>query len=451
MPSSSSDTVVSDGSNPNVPTVTAASAQPGVIARNHSWLTPVALFLAVRLIGVLVLARFTDLRGGSLREALSSWDGKWMLDIAQYGYGGVPFSQADAHGYRDANTPYAFFPGYPMLVGAVAKIPGFSTFGAAMTVNVVVGCIGAVGAARLGALCCRLMAERTGLTGRNSTTGWFTDNLRVSSRISMWLNSTTSPTKSAVGSSTAGADPRRVGLILVVLFAAAPMGVVLSMAYTETLFCSLAVWALVGVLEKRWVLAGVVTMFAGLTRPTAVVLVGVVMLAALLAHRDGPKAWAAVVLSPLGYLGYLGVVWHQTGSPTGWFTIQTQGWGTEIDWGKTSWQFINYSLINSSEVAVVATAWIMIATIALVAVCIWERLPWPVVLYGTLVVISIAGSSGLMMSRPRLLLPAFVMLIPAAIALARSRPFTQLWVLAAVVALSSWFGAHMLTVYPHAI
>ena len=39
---------------------------------------------------------------------------------------------------------------------------------------------------------------------------------------------------------------RRAGLLLVALFAAAPMGVVLSMAYTEALFCALAVWALVG-------------------------------------------------------------------------------------------------------------------------------------------------------------------------------------------------------------
>ncbi len=438
MPTSPSDTAIGDDTPSSVPTVTAVRA--GIIVGDHPWLTPVVIFLAVRAVGVGVLARFADLRGATVREALSSWDGRWMLDIAQYGYGGVPITQTDAHGYRDVNTPYAFFPGYPMLVGAVAKIPGFSAFGAAMTVNVVVGCLAAVGVARLGALCCRLMAERT---RPDASTGWFTDNLRISSRISLLLNNTTSATPDA--------DPKRVGLILVVLFAAAPMGVVLSMAYTEALFCALAVWALVGVLERRWVLAGVVTMFAGLTRPTAVVLVGVVMVSALLAHRDGPRAWAAIAISPLGYLGYLAVVWNQTGSPTGWFTIQTQGWGTEIDWGETSWQFINFSLVNSSEVAVVATAWIMIATIALVAVCVWERLPWPVSLYGTLVVVSIAGSSGLMMSRPRLLLPAFVLLIPAAIALARSRPFTQLWVMAAVIASSSWFGAHMLTVYPHAI
>nr|WP_253647898.1 hypothetical protein [Williamsia deligens] len=399
---------------------------------------PVILFLAVRAIGVATLARFTELRGGSLQSTLSAWDGKWMLAIAEYGYGGVPYTQADAHGYRDANTPYAFFPGYPYLVGLVADVPGVSALGAAIAVNVVLGAVAAVGVARLGALCAQLMSLRP-RGGR----GWFTDNLRARTRVSMLWNENPSP--------TGDPDPTRVGLILVVLFAAAPMGIVLSMAYTEALFCALAVWALVGVLEHRWILAGLMTFGAGLTRPTAVVLIGVVMLAALLARRDGPSTWIAVALSPLGYIGYLCVVWHQTGSPTGWFTIQTQGWGTEIDWGRSTWEFVNYSLVNSSEVALVATSWITVATVALVAVAIWERMPWPVVVYGTLVVVSIGASSGLMMSRPRLLLPAFVLLVPAAIALARSRPFTQAWVLVAVIALSSWFGAHMLTVYPHAI
>ena len=38
---------------------------------------------------------------------------------------------------------------------------------------------------------------------------------------------------------------RRTGLLLTALFAATPMSVVLSMAYTEALFCALVAWALV--------------------------------------------------------------------------------------------------------------------------------------------------------------------------------------------------------------
>ncbi|MGK2319255.1 hypothetical protein [Gordonia rhizosphera] len=380
--------------------------------RVRAWLEPILVFLAIRGVGILVLARFTQLRDTTLGDSLWLWDGKWMLAIAEYGYGDVPFSQTDARGLHTPDTAYAFFPGYPLLVGAVAKLPLVTPFGAALAVNVVLGCLAAVGAARLGAICARLMAN-------------------------------TSP----IGV----ANPHRTGLLLVALFAATPMSVVLNMAYTEALFCALAVWALVGVLEHRWLLAGICALLAGLSRPTAVVLIGVVVLAALLARRDGPRAWIAVAISPLGYLGYLAVVWAHTGSPTGWFRIQTEGWGTEFDWGRATFSFVNETLVHSGEVAPVATAWIILATLALLVVAAWSRLPWPVLLYGTLVVATIVLSSGLMMSRARLLLPAFVLLIPVAMMLARIRLSVAVAAMVPIVIGSAWFGAHMLTVYPHAM
>ncbi|WP_419229179.1 glycosyltransferase 87 family protein [Gordonia sp. CPCC 205515] len=378
----------------------------------RSWGEPILVFLAIRAVGILLLARFAQLRETALGDALWLWDGKWMVAIAQYGYADVPYSQTDARGLHTVDTAYAFFPGYPYLVGAVAKLPLITPFGAALAVNLILGCIAAVGAARLGRVCARMMAESSPI-GR--------------------------------------ANPRRTGLFLVALFAATPMSIVLNMAYTEALFCALAVWALVGVLEHRWLLAGLCTMLAGASRPTAVVLIGVVMLAALLARRDGWRAWAAVVLSPLGYLGYLAVVWAHTGSPTGWFRIQTEGWGTEFDWGRSTYTFVNETLVHSGEVAPVATAWIILSTLVMLGVAAWSRLPWPVLLYGALVVASIVLSSGLMMSRARLLLPAFVLLVPVAMVLARWRPQVAVAAMVPVVLGSAWFGAHMLTVYPHAM
>ncbi|MYR07889.1 hypothetical protein GTV32_17005 [Gordonia sp. SID5947] len=370
------------------------------------------MFLAIRAVGILVLARFAQLRDTTLGNTLWLWDGKWMVAIAEYGYADVPFTQTDARGLHTADTAYAFFPGYPMLVGGVARLPLVTPFGAAITVNLLLGCIAAVGAARLGALCARAMAA-----------------------------------KSPIGP----ASPRRTGLFLVALFAATPMSVVLNMAYTEALFCALAVWALIGVLERHWLLAGICACLAGASRPTAMVLIGVVMLAALLARRDGWRAWAAVVISPLGYLGYLAVVWAHTGSPTGWFRIQTEGWGTEFDWGHATFTFVNDALTHAGEVAPVASAWIILSTVAMLVIAAWSRLPWPVLLYGALVIASIVLSSGLMMSRARLLLPAFVLLVPVAMVLARWRPAVGIATMVPVVIGSAWFGAHMLTVYPHAM
>ncbi|WIX76655.1 hypothetical protein QRX50_35130 [Amycolatopsis carbonis] len=56
----------------------------------------------------------------------------------------------------------------------------------------------------------------------------------------------------------------RVGLLLAVLWAGAPMAITASMVMTESLFTARAVWALVGVLERNWFLTGSATVFAGL-------------------------------------------------------------------------------------------------------------------------------------------------------------------------------------------
>jgi hypothetical protein len=78
-----------------------------------------------------------------------------------------------------------------------------------------------------------------------------------------------------------------VGLVLVALWAGAPMAIVLTMPYTEGLFVALAAWALVGVLEQKWWLAGVCTVFAGLVRSIALALIAVVVVAAGIAVFRG--------------------------------------------------------------------------------------------------------------------------------------------------------------------
>ncbi|GAB09190.1 hypothetical protein GOARA_031_00150 [Gordonia araii NBRC 100433] len=387
------------------------------------WVVPILTFFAVRLIGVAVLARLADLRGTTLPASLRMWDGKWMLAIAQYGYEDVPVAHTDAHGIHTPDTAFAFFPGYPYLVGVVAKLPGLDVYSAAIIVTLASGALAAVAIARIGRWCAKQM------TGADDD------------------------------------QSRTAGLILSVLFAAAPMGIVLSMAYTEALFCALVAWSLVGVVEKRWLLAGLTALLAGTVRPTGIVLIGVVMLAAFIAaaglpwgktgnagmERGGWRAWAAFLVAPLGYLGYLGFVWRRTGTPMGWFDIQTAGWGTKFDGGRATFQFVNQTLVNSGGVVPVATALIIVATLVLVGINVAARTPWPLLLYGVLVVASIVLSSGLMMSRARLLLPAFVLLIPIANYLSRQAPAARYTILGSVVALSSWFGAHILTVYPHAM
>jgi len=384
-----------------VPTI----ARPAGIAGSRRFLplAAAAVYLLIRAVGFAVLYWYAAAHDSSVSAALTKWDGHWFLGIADHGYRGVPLDLVDAFGRRTDATAFAFFPGYPSLVAGVAWLPWVSVFGAALGVNVASGTVAAVGLGRLG--------------------------------------------------STITGSPR-VGLLLVVLFAAAPMGVVLSMTYSEALFCALGVWALNGVLEQRWMLAGVCTAFAGLVRPTAAALVLAVVLAAVVAmvrRRGGLRPWVAALLAPLGLLGYLSWVGWQTHSLFGWFTLQSTGWNSGFDGGVASWRYLVHEIGAPGQLMEVASVLIVLAGVGLVALGVAARMPWPVLLYGVGVTIMAVASNGLMPSKPRLLLPAVVLALPVAVGLAKRRWVTQLAVVLGVVVASAWLGAYALVVYPYAI
>jgi len=384
-----------------VPTI----ARPAGIAGSR-WFLPLAaaaVYLLIRAVGFAVLYWYAAAHDSSVSAALTKWDGHWFLGIADHGYRGVPLDLVDAFGRRTDATAFAFFPGYPSLVAGVAWLPWVSVFGAALGVNVASGTVAAVGLGRLG--------------------------------------------------STITGSPR-VGLLLVVLFAAAPMGVVLSMTYSEALFCALGVWALNGVLEQRWMLAGVCTAFAGLVRPTAAALVLAVVLAAVVAmvrRRGGLRPWVAALLAPLGLLGYLSWVGWQTHSLFGWFTLQSTGWNSGFDGGVASWRYLVHEIGAPGQLMEVASVLIVLAGVGLVTLGVAARIPWPVLFYGVGVTIMAVASNGLMPSKPRLLLPAVVLALPVAVGLAKRRWVTQLAVVLGVVVASAWLGAYALVVYPYAI
>jgi hypothetical protein len=366
-------------------------------------LAPGLSYLAVREIGLLLLGWMTARNGTTITKALTSWDGQWYLGIASGGYTGVPAGMTDAFGRRTANTPLAFFPGYPALVRWVGDLPGVGLVAGAFTVSLVCGVICAYGLARLG----------RHVNGSKVT-----------------------------------------GLILVVLFAASPMAIALSMAYSEALFCALAAWSLVGVVERKWVLAGLCAAGTGLVRPTAAALVVTVVIAAIVAivqRRDGLRPWLGLVLAPAGLVAYLGYVASRTGQLTGWFVLQRQGWDSTFDGGVATVKFGLDVLATGRSVLEVGTIAVLLVAIALVVISIRQRVAWPLVLYGTLVLAMDLGANGLMNSKARLLLPAFTLLIPAAIGLAKRQRGTAITVLVGVVVASAWFGAYALTGWQYAI
>ncbi|RKT84079.1 hypothetical protein SAMN05421805_11958 [Saccharopolyspora antimicrobica] len=366
-------------------------------------IAPAVVYLAIRLVGLLVLAWLSAANDEAILDNLRAWDGQWYLEIAQNGYGGVDPSMVDGFGNRYPETPLAFFPGYPLLIMAFALIPGVSATGGAITASLACGVAAAYGLARLG--------RRIG-------------------------------------------GSEGVGLLLVVLFAAAPMSVVLSMAYSEALFCALAIWALIGVIERNWLLAGLCCAAAGLVRPTAAALIGVIGLAALVAivqRKDTWRPWLAMLLAPSGMLLYIGWVGIQTGNPTGYFALQQRGWSSQFDGGVATGQFLLESLTTEKSVFETFTTWVVLAALVLMVLCLRQRMPWPLLVFAAAVLVLDLGSDGLMYSKVRLMLPAFPLLIPVAIGLARRRTTTAVTVAVLLVFFGSWFGAYSLTAWQYAI
>lgn len=403
-----------DPAEPRTGLVAPAAAAPGTTApavvarvvalRLIAALAPALVYLAVRIVGVVVLAAMAARHRSTLLGELTSWDGAWLLAIADRGYSNVPASMVDAYGNRTPDTALGFFPGYPGLVAAAGPLTGGDLVLAGLSVSLVAGIVAAYGLARLGEL--------------------------------------------VPGGS------RRAGLLLVALVAATPMSVVLSMAYTEALFCALAVWALVGTLRGQWLFAGLCTAGAGLVRPTAsslVAAVGLAALVAVLARRDGLRPWAGGLLATTGLLGYLGYVAARTGDLDGWFRIQREGWGWYLDGGAATFRYTGTVLGGGERVIDLMIVVALAGTVALLVIAVRMRLPWPLLVYGALVLVTVWGSEGLTHAKLRLLVPAFVLLLPVAVGLARRRLGTALAVLVAAALASAWFGGYALTIWPYAI
>jgi hypothetical protein len=159
----------------------------------------------------------------------------------------------------------------------------------------------------------------------------------------------------------------------------------------------------------------------------------------------------AVVLAPLGLLGYLAVVGWHTGTPTGWFTIQRTGWGSRFDGGASLATFVGRTLTGGHEVYDLAVLLALIGSVTLLVVAVRMRVPWPLVVYAAAVLVTVWASDGQIHSRVRLLMPAFPLLVPVAVGLARRRTGTAVAVVVAAALASAWFGGYTLTIWRYAI
>ncbi|QGV78886.1 hypothetical protein [Streptomyces ficellus] len=363
-------------------------------ARSLRYAAPALLgYLAVRLLGLLVLARWAHLKHHGVWPVLaSSWDSNWYLGIADHGY-------QDRLGTAYDSNNLAFFPLYPVLIKAVAGVTPGSRASVALALAVVFSLAAAWGVF-------------------------------------------------AVGDRLYG---RRAGTVLTVLWGALPVGVVQWMAYTESLFTALAAWALYAVLTGRWYAAAALTVLAGLARPTGIALAVAVAVAGLAAAAR-TRAWppfTAAVTAPLGWLGFVAWVGARVGRWDGYFAVQRL-WRNTWDGGADTLREMRELLAydRTPQLFLVAVSAVLVASVALYALCLADRQPLPLLVFCGVLLLVVLGSGGVYFPRARFLLPAFPLLLPLAVAVGRARLPVAGLVLGGAVLSSAWLGGYMLLVWP---
>jgi hypothetical protein len=336
--------------------------------------------------------------GTGLRGRLLVWDAGWFLRVAVNGY---PYGYTYGQTGQMEGNELAFFPLYPMLIRGVAAL-GLDAGTAAIAVSWLASIAAAVALHLLG----------TTLYGR------------------------------------------RAGWALVAICCTAPVSVVLSMAYSEGLFLALVAGMLTAAHRRVWWAAGLLGLGAALTRPTGAAAAVALAVAAVLAVRDGRRPWppiAAAAVALAGVPGFLGWVAWRVGDPAAWFRIQTAGWGTSFDYGASTVTFLTRTLSKGDGWVPVSVAVILLAALAAAGIALAGR-PWPpLAVYGVIAMILVYGQAGFYHSKPRLLLPVLLTLLPAVTAAARARPRVAVLSITAWALFGLWYGAYLVVVWPYTL
>ncbi|MCI3243600.1 glycosyltransferase family 39 protein [Streptomyces spinosisporus] len=388
-------------------------------------------YAAVRALGLVVLAVWSAARDKSAYTLLTArWDALWYTRVADLGYGyEVRLPNGDVH------SNLAFFPLLPWLERLLHAVTPLSYADAGFVVSLLASLAAAWG----------IFAVTDHVYGR------------------------------------------RAGVCAVLLWAVLPVGIVQSMAYSESLFTALAAWSLYAVLTGRWPAAGALAALAGLTRPVGLAVVAAVWAAAIVSFGRGggaadarvarageraPVASAddpservgasegapdasrapgavprllAMLVAPLGAAGYVLWVGHRTGKgPLGYLDVQA-GWRNGFDGGAAFARFVADKF--TSFPSALAGAGLIVGVglvIWLYVACVRGRQPLPLLVYAGVVTALALCASSYFGSKPRLLLPAFPLLLPLALALSRLRTSRSALVVGGVAAASAVYGAFWL-------
>ncbi|MEW2133470.1 glycosyltransferase family 39 protein [Streptomyces sp. NPDC005435] len=391
---------------------------PAARAHARAYLPPLALYGVTKLVGLSVFAVLLEAAGDYRHrpprfgggahwwDVLGTWDGWWYLQVAQNGYEPRLAALPPGGVFTVQQNSVAYFPLYPALIRLVSRLTGLGPYGSAMTVSVVASFVAAAGIFAV----VRLLA---------------------------------------------GA---RAGTVAAGLWAVAPGAGVEWAVYSESLYVALAAWTCYLVMTRRWAAAGVVALLAGLNRPTSAALIGAVGLAALVtlarprARREhgirGPVL--AMVLAPLGLLGYIAWVGLSTGEPGAYFILQREGWAHYFDFGSYTLHVLGNLAVGRHDYLFafgfpdVLSVQLVLALPFLITLMLRRRPPLVLVAYTLASVVAVLGTQQMFGNTMRYLLPVFPLLLAPAAALGRLKwPSLAVFFTTAAVA-SGWYAHYVI-------
>ena len=205
----------------------------------------------------------------------TAFDGRWYLKIAQHGYPDRLYQEGQG-------SRWAFFPGFPAAVRALAEVTRLSLSDAAVLAAFVFG---------------------------------------LTSALAIWL-----AVREVFGA--------RLADRAVLLYVFCPTAYVLSLAYTEGLFLTAAAGCLFALSRRYWITAALCACVAGLTRNTGIAVILAVLVMALPAAWRG-RAWRpalAAVIAPLGLAAFMAYGWAMVGTPVAFLSAERFWQGQHFVW-----------------------------------------------------------------------------------------------------------------------
>ena len=361
----------------------------------YPWLFPLLVFAAT---WVLIVAAWYG--SDAIYGQAHPWtwhfvfkDAKYYLAIAEHGYKRTsPFPWPRGGSEIDRRT--AFFPLFPLVIRAASYLTGGNYLIAGLAVSVLAGAASAVGVWVLAARLC---------------------GLRIADRA-------------------------------VALYCFFPGAMTFGMLYSEPLAVALGAGVLLALLDRRWLIAGIIGAVATAERPTMIILVAVSGVAAVQAiwSRREWRALIAPALTPLGMLAFFGYLGHRYHNYAFWFRVERDGWKQHVGWGEHTLRIMLWADPGTTQYALfnVLLIAMFVAAVAGIAMMLAARLPVPVSLFAILTVLTCVVSSD-ESTKPRFVWAAFPIFIGAAAKLPRFLYWPVLILSAAsLVFLIGWWPNH---------